>query len=51
MHLCLRRRFSITPFLLVIVTAAFLLLGNGRADLKQLDEEVASDEEEGGLSS
>ena len=48
MHFSVRRRFSITPFLLLIVPAAFLLLGNGTADLK-LDETGASDEEEGGL--
>ena len=44
MHFSVRRRFSITPFLLLIVPAAFLLLGNGTADLK-LDETGASDEE------
>ena len=51
MHFCVRRRFSITPFLLVIVPAVFLFLGNGRAGLNQLGEEGASDEEEGGLVS
>ena len=51
MHFCVRRRFSINPFLLLIVPAAFLLLGHDRSDLKQLDEEGASDEEEGGLMS
>ena len=50
MHFSVRRRFSITPFLLLIVPAAFLLLGNGVADLK-LDEKGASDEEDGGLMS
>ena len=48
---CVIRRFSITPFLLIILPAAFLFLGHGTADLKHLDKKDASDEEEGGLMS
>ena len=39
MHFCVRRRFSFTPFLLLILPAVFLFLSSGRADLNQLDQD------------
>ena len=46
MHFCVSRRFSLALYLLLILPTAFLFLGFGRADLKQLDQEGTSHEKE-----